>query len=161
MKNVTFQGLLALTLLMAVAVSNSAHACSVALVPTVCQGGSPLDFVGTGDSVAIQTFGYVASNGAKKACSAAEFQVLLGISLEPPPEGPQRPCGKRENRIAPREDMGKWLSVRIKPVNLLRPEVTGRLKDRSKGGLGLISMAALQGELHQVQRQVGVRNARA
>ena len=71
MKNVTFQGLLALTLLMAVAVSNSAHACSVALVPTVCQGGSPLDFVGTGDSVAIQTFGYVASNGAKKACSDA------------------------------------------------------------------------------------------
>lgn len=77
MKNVKFQGLLALTLLMAVAVSNSARACSVAIVPTACQGVSPLDSVGTGDSVAIQTFGYVASNGPKKVCSAAEFQILL------------------------------------------------------------------------------------
>lgn len=86
--------------------------------------------------------GWLAGCSFTRRFTEAEFQVLLNISREPLPESPSWPGGMQERRAAPREEVEKWLSVRLRPVNLLRPEVTGRLKDRSKGGLGLISQAA-------------------
>jgi hypothetical protein len=36
-----------------------------------------------------------------------------------------------------------WLPIRIKPVNLLRPESIGRLRDLSAGGIGLSSLVSV------------------
>ena len=88
---------------------------------------------------------WVAGCSLTRKFTEDEFQFLmLYTSDQVPltPDQPKRPCGRREHRDSNRLSSEKWLSVRIKPMNLLRPEGLGRLRDRSKGGLGLVSLIA-------------------
>src|SRR5262249_13626015 len=38
----------------------------------------------------------------------AEFAALLRLASAPEPEGPQRPCGRREHRSSPRRGLERW-----------------------------------------------------
>jgi hypothetical protein len=86
--------------------------------------------------------GWSAGCSFTRAFSDHEFQALLDAGHEPVDPSSKTADGRRENRLAPRASTAKMLSLRVKPVNLLRPEVVARLKDHSRGGLGLISAAA-------------------
>jgi hypothetical protein len=85
--------------------------------------------------------GWQAGGSFARKLEDAQYHDLVGATAATT-EPPRLSNGKRELRTDRREKTENCLTVRIKPVNLLRPAAVGRLRNRSKGGLGLFSLAA-------------------
>jgi hypothetical protein len=73
-----------------------------------------------------------------------EFAVLLDATqhLAPAADLPRATNGGVEKRKTTRRGGPQWQPIRIKAVNILRPETIGRVRDHCTDGLGIVSLVA-------------------